>query len=194
VIACGALGAEVRAAARGVPGAVEVHTLPASLHNRPSGIAPAVERLCGVLRREGKDVVVAYADCGTYGALDGVCTRLGVERLPGLHCYDLVAGEAAVRTLLEEEPGTYLLTDFLVQGFERLVARSLGIDRRPELVTDYFAHYRRVVWLTAHPTAALEGQARAITTRLGLPLVVRQVGTRPLAAALGRLLEDRGRL
>lgn len=190
VVACGALGAAARAAARGVPRAVEVHTLPASMHDRPAGIAPAVEQLCAALRAEGKDVVVAYAECGTHGALDDLCTRLGLDRLPGLHCYDLVAGEAAVRDILEEEPGTYLLTDFLVQGFERLVARSLGIDRRPDLVTDYFAHYRRIVWLTERPTPALEEQARAIAARLGLALVVRPAGPGRLGESLARLLHE----
>ena len=32
-----------------------------------------------------------------------------------------------VRTLLEEEPGTYFLTDFLVRGFDRIVMRPLGL-------------------------------------------------------------------
>ena len=42
----------------------------------------------------GDDVVaVAYADCGTYGALDAV---LGdVPRLAGAHCYDVLAGDEA---------------------------------------------------------------------------------------------------
>ena len=62
VIACGALGAQVRAAARAARRPVEVHPLPASLHNRPHAIASAVDTLFAKLHDEGKDVVVAYAD------------------------------------------------------------------------------------------------------------------------------------
>src|ERR1700761_331100 len=66
VIACGALAAHVRdiAARRGWP--VEVHPLPASLHNRPDRIAPAADELAGSLRARGLRVALGYADCGSY--------------------------------------------------------------------------------------------------------------------------------
>jgi len=161
--------------------------LPASLHNHPAEIPGAVEILCASLRREGKEVVLAYADCGTYGALDELCRRLRVERLAGLHCYDLLAGDAEVAALLEDEPGTYLLTDFLVRSFDRLVARPLGIDRDPDLVEDYFTHYRRIVWLTERPDPSLEHRAREIAAVLRLDLEIRVVGPRRIAKALTEL-------
>ena len=156
VIACGALAGPVReiAARRGWP--AEVHSLPAVLHNRPARIAPAVEQLATDLLGRGRRVAVAYADCGSYGALDGLCERLGLARLPGLHCYDVLAGPGRVAALLRAEPGTYLLTDFLVRGWSRLVLAELGLDRHPELWPDYFGHYRRLVWLAQDRDAGLE--------------------------------------
>lgn len=191
VIACGALARDVRLAAARSGRYVELHPLPAHLHNSPAAIAPAVERLARRLLAEGKEVAVAYADCGTYGRLDEMCRRLGLERLPGLHCYDLVAGEHAVAGLMEEEPGTYLLTDFLVASFDRLVVEPLGLDRRPELVADYFAHYRRVVWLTERPTPVLERAAARAAARLGLPLERRAVGDERVHRTVVRLLGSR---
>src|SRR5512132_2331868 len=89
LIACGAIAQPSAAvvARRGWP--VDVHPLPPLLHNQPQKIAPAVRDLVARLRPSYDQVVVGYADCGTYGALDGVCDELGVARLPGLHCYDL---------------------------------------------------------------------------------------------------------
>src|SRR6266568_1777798 len=98
VIACGALGWHV-----------EVHCLPSILHNSPRQIAPAAERLALGLQAAGRRVVLGYADCGTYGELDRLCERLGLARLPGLHCYDVLAGPDRIRAALEAEPGTYLL-------------------------------------------------------------------------------------
>lgn len=187
MIACGALAAEVRALACGEGLPVEVHALPPRLHNRPGEIAPAVGELAERLLVSGGRVAVAYADCGTYGALDAVCARLGLERLPGLHCYDLIAGASTVAALLEEEAGTYLLTDFLVASFRRLVVRELGLDRRPELARDYFAHYRRLVWLRQRDDEALVAEASYAAELLGLPLEVRMVGRRPLELALSAL-------
>ena len=134
------------------------------------------------------------ADCGSYGALDAVCQRLHVDRLPGLHCYDLFAGSDVVSRLSEDEPGTYLLTDFLVKSFARTVIQELGLDRHPELRDDYFRHYTRVVWLvqTTDPVerAELRTLAQAAADRIGLPLQVRHTGEDGLERALASLLPD----
>ena len=190
VIACGALGGHVRqiVGRRGWP--VEVHTLPALLHNRPERIAPAAERLARELSARGLRVVLGYADCGSYGALDELCSRLGLRRLPGLHCYDVLAGPDRVRALLEREPGTYLLTDFLVRSFRRSVLAELGLDRHPELWPDYFGHYLRLVWLAQARDAALEAEAAAVAAMFGLPLTVLDVGTGGLERELELLVGE----
>ncbi len=53
----------------------------------------------------------------------------GWRRLPGLHCYDVYAGQRRVESMFDDQPGTYVLTDFLVRSFARTVARELGLDR-----------------------------------------------------------------
>src|SRR5262245_39588156 len=119
VIACGALAQDVARVADRNGWPVSVHPLPPLLHNRPHRIAPAVAELAAHLRPRYGDVAVAYADCGTYGSLDDVCERFGLTRLRGSHCYDVLAGQERMRALLAEEPGTYVLTDFLVRTFAR---------------------------------------------------------------------------
>jgi hypothetical protein len=189
LIACGALAqpaAEV-VARRGWP--VDVHPLPPLLHNHPHRIADEVRALAESLAPQYAAVAVGYADCGTYGALDAVCDELGLRRLPGLHCYDLFAGEAELATQLDAEPGTYLLTDFLVRSFDRTVVRELGLDRFPELRDDYFRHYTRVVWLAQQPDPELRTLAKRAADRLGLPLSVLPTGTGRLESALADLVE-----
>jgi len=167
---------------------VDVHPLPPLLHNQPQRIGGQVEELAERLRLEYPKVVVGYADCGTYGVLDEVCERLGLGRLPGLHCYDVYAGAARIRRLMDEEPGTYVLTDFLVRSFDRTVIAELGLDRYPELREDYFAHYTRVVWLRQQPDPALLPLAEGAASRLGLPLTVIDTGVDRLESALEELL------
>ena len=171
---------------------MDVHPLPPLLHNQPHLIADRVEELGTELAGRYAGVAVGYADCGTYGALDAVCLRRGWHRLAGLHCYDLYAGPDAVAQLFEDEPGTYLLTDFLVRSFDRTVLAELGLDRYPELRDTYFGHYRRVVWLRQDPRAGLEQQARAAAERLGLPLTVVDTSHGGLAVALERLVAASG--
>ena len=134
-------------------------------------------------------MAVGYADCGTYGALDEVCAELGLRRLPGLHCYDLFAGESRLAAFLDEQPGTYLLTDFLVRSFERTVVRELGLDRYPELRDDYFRHYSRAIWLAQEPDdPELQALAATAADRLGLPLTVIPTGDGRLEEALAELV------
>lgn len=188
VVACGALGPSINEIVNRRRWNVDLHQLPALLHNRPRLIAPKVEQLARQLQAKGQTVAVAYADCGTYGALDVVCERLGIGRLHGQHCYDVFAKPEEIRALLSDEPGTYLLTDFLVKSFRRTVISELGLDRYPELWGDYFGNYRRVVWLAQQRTAALEAEVRSIVERFGLPLVIVEVGTVSLEIELEALL------
>jgi hypothetical protein len=188
IIACGALGGHLRDIAGRRGWDVQIHTLPSMLHNSPREIVPAAERLALELGRAGLRVVLAYADCGTYSELDRLCERLGLARLPGLHCYDVLAGPDRIRAALEAEPGTYLLTDFLIRSFRYSVLVPLGLDRHPELWPDYFGHYRRVVWLAQSPEPGLAGQAQAVAAMFGLPLTVVDVGTGGLERELESLL------
>jgi hypothetical protein len=183
VVACGALALHVQAIARRRGWAVDVHPLPPELHNRPERIAPAAAQLIRQLEADYDRVVLAYADCGSMGAVD----ELGVERLAGDHCYDVFA-RAEVREAMREEPGTYFLTDFLARTFERTVVRSLGLDRHPELRDAYFKNYRRVVYLAQRPTPRLLTQAQAAADRIGLPLAVVNVGEGGLERDLERLV------
>ena len=166
-----------------------MHPLPPLLHNQPHLIADEVRGLARSLRLAGHRVAIGYADCGTYGALDDVCRELGVERLPGLHCYDVLAGPERLAAYFEEQPGTYVLTDFLVRSFRRTVVRELGLDRHPELRDDYFGSYSRAVWLAQEPDAELRALAEEAAATIGLPLTVVETGHGGLEAALRSLVE-----
>src|SRR6476660_6547402 len=80
LIACGAIAQPAAAivARHGWP--VDVHPLPPLLHNQPQLIAGEVRRLATELSTSYSSVVVGYADCGTYGALDSVCEEHGLTR------------------------------------------------------------------------------------------------------------------
>ncbi len=185
IIACGALAKDLRLVltAGGLANSIEVRYLPANLHNQPGGIVPAVEQ--ALSGRGDRPMFVAYADCGTGGALDRLLdSHPDVERLPGAHCYEFFAGTDLFAHLHNEAPGTFYLTDFLARNFEALVWTGLGLDRHPELQPTYFGHYEKVVLLAQSGDDTVAKAARAAAERLDLPLEAHAVGRDGLAAGL----------
>jgi len=174
VVACGAIAAHLSdiATRRGWP--VDVHPLPPLLHNHPDRIAGQVEKTVERLRgRYGTRIAVGYADCGTYGALDEVCQRLDLIRIGGNHCYDIFAGQREMAAMFEAEPGTYVLTDFLVRSFSRLVVIDAGhfvweeaAGEYASTIADWVAGHRQAAAQTRESTRGLDGPNQGLEARL----------------------------
>jgi len=188
VIACGALAREIAALRRANAWtALDVRCLPAELHNRPERIAPAVRAQIRAQRAHYAQIFVAYGECGTGGQLDAVLKEEGVERIPGAHCYEFFAGPAVFAALADSEPGTFYLTDFLLRNFERFVVKPLGLDRHPQLKTEYFRNYRRLVYLAQSQKPGSIERAREIAAYLGLSFEYRFTGYGELGTRLRAL-------
>ena len=183
VVACGALAREIVALTRANRwDHLQVTCLPAVLHNRPERIPDRLRQRIHTARAQGwRRIVVAYADCGTGGALDRICAEEGVERIDGPHCYAFYAGQETFDALADDEPGTFYLTDYLARHFNRLVVTDLGLDRHPELLPMYFGNYRRLIYLAQTNDPALDAAAEAAATRLGLAYERRFTGYGELA-------------
>jgi hypothetical protein len=169
LIACGALAKEIVALQkRNGWSHIKIQCLPAELHNRPEKIPAAVRATIEEHREHFEHIFVAYADCGTGGQLDQMLAEFNIERLPGAHCYDFFAGETVFAKLGADEPGTFYLTDFLTQHFDRLVKKGLGLDKHPELTTAYFGNYKRIVYLSQTKSDKLAALAAEHAQYLGL--------------------------
>jgi hypothetical protein len=193
VIACGAIVAELQAVIRqqGLAG-IDITAVPATYHNRPEKIAPAVARRIAQGQARAYDrIFVAYAECGTQGALDRLLDDYrqagqAIERLPGAHCYAFFSGVDAFAIRADDEITSFYLTDFLCRHFEALVIRGLGLDRHPELLPQYFGNYERIVYLSQAPTSDLLARAEAAASRLGLAFMHRPVGYGDVPGALAK--------
>lgn len=190
-VLCGALGREVIAIAKQHGWDVSFHGVDAQAHMRPERIAPLVERKLVELIPQADRVIVVYGDCGSRGALDEVLAKYNVPRLSGPHCYAWYGG-ASFDALMNEEPGTFFLTDFLLRGFDGLVWKGLGLDRFPQLKNDYFAHYKRLVYLAQREDDDLLRRAQDMSARLNLPLEVHHTGYADLETQLVALMRDIG--
>lgn len=205
VIACGALARELLAITQlnGL-GNITVECLPASLHNRPSeipelvrarirrargqslpstdirAITPTDDHLVdvGTAAADGRfdEILIGYADCGTGGLLERVCTEEGVEMLAGAHCYQFFATHQRFDELQDHALGSFYLTDFLARNWERLIWEGMGIAQHPELRDMYFGNYTRCVYLEQTDDPRARAAAYDCAERLGLELHIEHTG------------------
>ena len=177
VIGCGALAEELSALKRANQWtALDIKCLDAALHNRPERIADQLESVLAQHHAEYTNILIAYADCGTGGAVDRVAEQFNAQRLPGAHCYEFYATSPVFAALAEAEPGTFYLTDFLVRHFDRLVIEEMKLDQHPELEEMLFGRYRKVVYLAQVDDSELRNEAQRAANRLKLPLEVVATG------------------
>jgi hypothetical protein len=110
--------------------------------------------------------------------------------LPGAHCYDFLAGRDSYQKMQEDEPGTFYLTDFLTQHFQRLVIETLGLDRFPELLETYFGNYTRLVYLAQTDSDELTRLANDAADQLGLRFERRFTGMGEMVPELDAAMRE----
>jgi len=186
LIACGALAREVLAIREKYGWDADVWGVPALLHNRPDQIPAAVRLRIREARVKYDWVIVVYGDCGTGGMLDRLLAEEGVERLAGPHCYEMYAnGQNGVfEKMMEDQLGTFFITDYLAGSFDHLVVEELGLDRFPQLRDDYFANYTRMVYLVQQDNPELRVKAQWAADFIQLPLEIYYTGYGALESRL----------
>ena len=192
IIACGALAKEILALKDSMnfdDNAFELRCLPAGYHNRPEKIVPGLEKILDAEAKKFDRILIGYGDCGTGGGLDSFLTSYPhAERLPGAHCYAFYAGLDQFDSMMEEELGTFFLTDYLVRHFDTLIIKGFGIDRYPNLKDMYFENYKRLIYTSQAPNDELIAKAKQAANYLELEFEHRNVGYGELASYIADLV------
>jgi Protein of unknown function (DUF1638) len=188
LLACGALAREiVFLIEKNQWQMFDIQCLPAKWHNTPQFIVPALREKIRENRDHYSKIFVMYGDCGTGGLLDAMLAEEGVERIAGPHCYAFFSGNAEFAGRADEDMTTFFLTDYLARHFDKLMWEGLGLDRHPELLSDYFQHYKKVVYLAQIEDLDLQRKAHAAATKLGLEYEYRFTGFGELASNMEKL-------
>ncbi len=188
-IACGALAKETKELIDKYQWDVELKALPALHHMTPHKITTDLDQMLTEIRPEFERIIVVYGECGATG-IDVVLEKHNVVRVSGPHCYDMYMGTAGFNKVMEEEPGTFFLTDWLLRAYEKAVLGGLGLDKRPELAPLYFGNYRRLIYISQVPTEKLLAKAKAIADQMGWEFEHRPIGYGELETRLIDLMQN----
>ncbi len=189
-IACGALAKETKEIIDKHGWAVQLKALPALHHMTPDRITADLDKMLTQIKDEYERVIVVYGECGTTD-IDTVLAKHNVARVSGPHCYEMYGGEVHFAQMMEEELGTFFLTDWLLRAYEKAVVNGLGLDKRPELAPMYFGNYRRLIYLSQSPTPKLIAKAQAIADSMGWEFEHRNVGYGELETRLVDLMTEK---
>ena len=191
IIACGALAKEILDLKQHfslAEAVFDLKCLPAIYHNTPKKIVPGLDVIINEQGGAYDRILIGYGDCGTGGEIDRLIEKYPkAERLPGAHCYAFYTGLSAFDDLMEEELGSFFLTDYLAKHFDTLIIKGMGIDRYPNLKSTYFEHYKRLVYISQSPTEELMMAAENAARFLELTFEHRPVGYGELAAHIAAL-------
>lgn len=188
LIACGALAREILALkATNGWSHMDLTCLPAKLHLFPEKITSAVRDAVAKHRASYNRIFVVYADCGTGGLLQTACDEMGVEMIPGPHCYSFFEGNERFAEISDDNLTTFYLTDFLVRQFDAFIMKPMGLDRHPELRDMYFGNYEKLVYQAQTDDPELTEKARACADILGLAFERRLTGYGDLQKSLASL-------
>ncbi len=188
ILACGALSKEISTLIRiNNWSHLEIQYLPAILHNSPEKITAELRNILLNSQANFSKIFIGFADCGTGGKIDSLIEEFGLKRLPGAHCYEFFSGSKLFEKIMEDEPGTFFLTDFLVRTFEKLVWQGLMIDKKPELLNIFFKNYKKVMYLAQTDNLNLQRKAKNISELLKLEYEYRLVGYGQLEDSLSYL-------
>lgn len=180
ILACGALAKEIvylRAQLGEEAANIDLQCLPADYHNTPEKIVPALRDILTARAPEYAHVLIGYGDCGTGGGIDRMLSEFpNAARLEGAHCYAFYAGLETFDQLMEEELGSFFLTDYLARHFDTVVWNGMGLDRMPELRGTYFNRYKRLVYLSQSQDPAALSKAKMAAKKLELSFEHRPVG------------------
>lgn len=166
LIACGALARKLLAIMNQLPpGVAELTCLSVAWLNHFEKFFPVIKAKIKAAQKASFTRVVIYGDRDTGGQLDVFFDEENVLRIPGPHCYQSCMGEADFDAATDQELGAFFLTDYMARHFEWIVMKGMGLRDHPHLQDIYFAHCKRVLYVTHIDDAALVEKAlRAVAT------------------------------
>ena len=189
-IACSALGKEVTAIISKYGWHADFRPINSIYHLYPSKIEEQVEAKLAETDGAYERRVVVYGHCGAQNLDSIIDSHEGTVRTAGPHCYEMFGG-ADFREAVKEVPGTYILTDYLIQVWDKMIVTGLKLDQHPKLVKLMFGHYKRMIYYSQEVDESLIEKAGLIAESLGLELIVRHVGYGDLERRLVAIMDGR---
>jgi hypothetical protein len=167
---------------------VSVSFLPPRLHLDPGRLEKELAAEVAAACERGERVLCLYGEC--FPEIDEFCSRRGVSRIRGLHCYEMLLGDEAYRRIVEEAAGTFFLEQDLVRNFDEYCVEPLELHDE-EMRDAQFGHYRRLLYVRQPSDPELTAMLSRISDLLHLPCETRYVDYAHIETRLEELVDPK---
>ena len=114
------------------------------LHNYPQKLKEEILYQIHLAKKEGDEILCLYGRC--YPDLDDHLYEMGIPRVPGEHCYEILLGSRRFHALIDEEAGTYFVEKDLILNFPEYCIQPLELDD-PLMLVSCFQYYKRLAYI-----------------------------------------------
>jgi len=114
------------------------------LHNYPQKLEKEIWHQIHLAKKAGDEILCLYGRC--YPDLDDHLYEMGIPRVPGEHCYEILLGSRRFNAIVDEEAGTYFIEKDLILNFSEYCIQPLELDD-PLMRGSYFQHYTRLAYV-----------------------------------------------
>jgi hypothetical protein len=168
---------------------VSITYVPPFLHNHPQKLKQEILHQIHLAQKAGDEILCLYGRC--YPELDDHLDAMGIPRVPGEHCYEILLGSQRFHAIIDEEAGTYFLEKDLILNFPEYCMQPLELDD-PLMRASYFQHYTQLAYIRQpfDPDTAMP-HVHNISQFLNLKPLVIDADYAELTANLLRLLTER---
>ncbi len=113
-------------------------------HNYPAKLKEEILHQIHLAQKAGDSILCLYGRC--YPDLDDHLYEMGIPRVPGEHCYEILLGSRRFHAIIDEEAGTYFVEKDLILNFHEYCIKPLELDD-PLMRESYFKHYTRLAYI-----------------------------------------------
>ena len=159
------------------------------LHNYPQKLQKEILYQIRLAQKAGDEILCLYGRC--YPELDDHLDAMGIPRIPGEHCYEILLGSQRFHAIINEEAGTYFIEKDLVLNFPEYCMQPLELDDAL-MRESYFQHYTRLAYIRqSFDPDTVMSHVHDISRFLELKPLVIDADYAELTASLLRLLGQR---
>jgi len=114
------------------------------LHNYPQKLKEEILHQIHLAKKAGDEILCVYGRC--YPDLEDHLYEMGIPRVPGEHCYEILLGSKRFHALIDEAAGTYFIEKDLILNFSEYCIQPLELYD-PLMRESFFQHYTRLAYI-----------------------------------------------